>query len=79
MTYRIDLSEEKRDLIEAAAARLGESVEAFIARGAEERAHEAELQAQEDAEDLADARRILADTSEPTVPWEQVKAELGLT
>ena len=78
MTYRIDLSEEKRARIEAAAARLGEPVEAFIARSAEEMAHEAELQAQEDAEDVADARRILADKSEPTIPWEQVKAELGL-
>ena len=35
MTYRIDLSDEKRQLIEAAAARLGVAVETFIARGAE--------------------------------------------
>jgi len=78
MTYRIDLTPEKQRLIETAAARLGLGMEAFIARGAEELANEEELQAIEDAEDLADVRARLADTSEPNIPWEQVKAEMGL-
>ncbi len=78
MTYRIDLTPEKQRIIEAAAARLGVPVEAFIVRGAEELAHEEELQAIEDAEDLADVRTRLADTSKPNIPWEQVKAEMGL-
>jgi uncharacterized protein (DUF1778 family) len=38
MTYRIDLTEEKQRLIEAAAARLGVAVETFIAHAAETQA-----------------------------------------
>ena len=38
------------------------------------------LEAQEDAEDLADARAALTRLSagEPTIPWEQVRRDLGL-
>jgi len=35
-------------------------------------------EAQQDAEDLADVRARLADTSEPNIPWDQIKAEMGL-
>jgi prevent-host-death family protein len=38
------------------------------------------LQLEEDAEDLADGQAALARlrTGEPTLPWEQVKQDLGL-
>ena len=36
------------------------------------------IEALEDKIDLAAAREALADRSEPSIPWEQVKAELGL-
>jgi hypothetical protein len=38
------------------------------------------LQAQEDAEDLAGANAAMADivADNPTIPWETVKADLGL-
>jgi uncharacterized protein (DUF1778 family) len=61
MTYRIDLSPERQQLIEAAAQAQGVAVEVFIADAAELAAQEA----REDAEDTEEARRILA-TSDPS-------------
>jgi uncharacterized protein (DUF1778 family) len=62
MTYRIDLTEEKQRLIEAAAARLGVAVETFIA-------HAAETQAENDVvahNPLIEALAML-DTLAPTL------------
>jgi hypothetical protein len=71
MTLTLDLTPEAEAALEAEAARTGQSAQDFAAQLFAE--------ALEDAIDLADARRILAESKpEDWIPWEQVKAEAGL-
>ena len=73
MTYTIEIdATEERVLAQAAQAR-GVGLDAYLLTAAREMAA---LDAQEDAEDLADARRVLADTSEPNISWEEMKSEM---
>lgn len=74
MTYTIELdATEERVLAQAAAAR-GIDVGDYLRDAWRE---VAALDAQEDAEDLADARRVMAQTTpEDLVSWESLKAEM---
>lgn len=74
MTYTIEINAtEERELMQAATAR-GVGLDAYLLQAAREMAA---LDAQEDAEDLADARRVVAQTTpEDYVSWESLKAEM---
>jgi len=73
MTKTIELNVEEEAILAEAAKRRGVTPDDFLRVAWREMA---EIEAAEDAEDLADARERLADQSEPNVSWEELKAEI---
>jgi uncharacterized protein (DUF1778 family) len=71
MTLTLEIAPEIEATLQGVAASHGQSLSDYAA--------ELLAQAAEDAEDIADADRVMAESKpENRIPWETVKAELGL-
>lgn len=70
MTLTVEVAPEIKAWLEQEAARRGVPLYQLASEMLED--------ALQDLQDVEEARRILADGSEPNIPWEQVKAELKL-
>ncbi|RMF18831.1 MAG: ribbon-helix-helix protein, CopG family [Candidatus Dadabacteria bacterium] len=73
VALQIELPDDLAKAVEGLSKRLRRSQDAFVRQIIEQY-----IEAIEDAIDNEEADRILADPDAEWVPWEQIKAELGL-